>query len=85
MIILGAPVSLPFLFPNPTTRPTRANQSIDGSNLKGAAHYAGATMKTPKGDVVPILVTLAGRTSEEIFPKLEKLVEERFPGLERRR
>lgn len=45
-------------------------------------HYRGVKVALgPDGREVPVLVTLAGKTSDEIWPQLVKVVEERFPHL----
>ncbi|KAI5480980.1 adenylate kinase [Pseudohyphozyma bogoriensis] len=44
-------------------------------------HYSHATVASPDGAEIPKLVTLAGRTSNEIWPSLEHLVSQRFPDL----
>jgi len=48
-------------------------------------HYRSVKVSLgPNGKEVPVLVTLAGKTSDEIWPQLVKVVEERFPSLERK-
>lgn len=42
------------------------------------SHYSNVMIP---GEGVEKLVTLAGRTSDEIYPMLEKVLEERFAGL----
>ncbi|KAM0753532.1 adenylate kinase [Meredithblackwellia eburnea MCA 4105] len=54
--------------------------SFHAENTPILSHYAKAQVELETGKV-PTLVTLAGRTSDEIFPKLAKVVEERFPQL----
>ncbi|ORY78378.1 adenylate kinase-domain-containing protein [Leucosporidium creatinivorum] len=45
------------------------------------SHYASSSVKLNPATTVPKLVTLSGRTSDEIFPKLESAIEGRFPFL----
>ncbi|KAL8293254.1 hypothetical protein RQP46_000948 [Phenoliferia psychrophenolica] len=54
--------------------------SFHAENVPLLRHYADATVDLKTGRA-PKLVTLAGKTSDEIFPKLERLVQERFPDL----
>ena len=49
------------------------------------AHYAEVKRRLgTKDEELPILVSLKGRTSDEIYPQLEKVLDDRFPHLKKR-
>lgn len=49
------------------------------------SHYSASTVSLSKGSPqVGKLVTLKGRTSDEIYPQLQQVIDERFPGIAHR-
>lgn len=51
--------------------------SFHAENNPLLSHYASSSVKVDSSTTVPKLVTLSGRTSDEIFPKLESAIEDR--------
>lgn len=78
------PSSPPPAFLTPSSQEIFAKRlsSYHAENDPLLSHYSASTVSSGvKDERVPKLVTLKGRTSDEIFPQLEKVVEERFPRL----
>lgn len=51
--------------------------SFHAENNPLLSHYASSSVNVDPSTTVPKLVTLSGRTSDEIFPKLESVIEDR--------